>query len=182
MITISNKYLTLQSVTEEDAEFILELRTGQKGAFLNPTENNIQKQIDYIKKYKQKEANKEEYYFIIKLLDGEKIGTIRIYDIRGNSFCWGSWIIKEGTPSGYGGKSAFALYEFAFDYLGFEQSHFDVRKENKIVINFHKKCGAEIVDENNLDCFFIFTKEQYENARDNIYEKYHSPLDEVIIT
>lgn len=175
MITISNKYITFQSVSEKDAEFILELRTGEKGAFLNPTENNIQKQIDYIKLYKQKEANKEEYYFIIKRTSGEKIGTIRIYDIRGNSFCWGSWIIKEGVPSGFGGKSAFALYEFAFDYLGFKQSHFDVRKENPIV-EFYKNIGAEIVDENDLDYFFIFTKEQYKTARDNTYAKYHSPL------
>ncbi|MGQ7116015.1 hypothetical protein ACUOFC_65445, partial [Escherichia sp. TWPC-MK] len=51
-------------------------------------------------------------------------------------------------------ESALLVYHFAFVELGFEQSHFDVRKNNEKVIEFHKKMGAIEVSNNELDIFF----------------------------
>ncbi len=45
-----------------------------------------------------------------------------------------------------------------FYTLGFKQSHCYIRNENKKVIKFHEKMGAEIVCNNTLNTFFIYKK------------------------
>ena len=45
-------------------------------------------QVEWIQNYKEREANKLEYYFIIEdKLTKEKYGTVRLYDFREDSFC-----------------------------------------------------------------------------------------------
>ena len=39
-----------------------------------------------------------EAYFIIENSRRESLGTVRLYNSVGKSFCWGSWIIKDGAP------------------------------------------------------------------------------------
>lgn len=93
---------------------------------------------------KQQEVWLEKYsndsgqvYFIIFNKQGEKVGTVCLYDITNDSFCWGSWILKNGTPSNYSIESALLVYHFALS-LGFEKAHFDVRKGNGSVWKFQK--------------------------------------------
>ena len=52
---------------------------------------------------------------------------------------------------------------FAHKVLGYEKFHFDVRKENKKVISFHKAMGAKIVSENDKDFFFESSLKDYIN-------------------
>ena len=80
------------------------------------------------------------------------------------SFCWGSWIIKDGAPKTTAIESALQIYEFGFRKQSFDMSHFDVRKGNK-VIAFHKRFGAKIIGEDELNYYFYFFKEDYENIR-----------------
>ena len=49
----------------------------------------------------------------------------------------------------------------AFEELGFQQSHFDVRKDNLGVHNFHMRLGAEHINGNDLDNFYIYPASQY---------------------
>ncbi len=167
---IENKSIILRDVEVDDAEFILSLRCdSNKAKFLNKTENNIEQQKEYIKKYK---AKNNEWYFIIENKEHEPLGTVRIYDvINNNDFCWGSWIIKDGAPVATGIASAVLIYEYAFYKLNFTKVHFDVRKENRSVRNFHERFGAECIKENKLDSFYIYSKEKYEKIR-NRYIKY----------
>lgn len=58
-------------------------------------------------------------------------------------------------------RTIYEVKKFAFEKTGFDKFHFDVRKENKKVIRFHKMLGAKIVDENDIDYFFECTKEDY---------------------
>ncbi len=97
-----------------------------------------------------------------------------MYDFQKNSFCWGSWILKKGSPSYMAIESALLVYEFGFYGLGFLRAHFDVRKENRKVVAFHQKFGAKIVNQSELDWFFDFSREQYRATRD----KYHKYLAE----
>ena len=94
-----------------------------------------------------------------------------MYDFKGNSFCWGSWLIKEDAPKTAAIESALQIYEYAFYELGFLKSHFDVRKGNNNVISFHQRFGAKIVNENELDYFFIFEKIDYEITKEK-YKRY----------
>jgi hypothetical protein len=50
-------------------------------------------------------------------------------------------------------------------------SHFAVKKENERVVAFHKRFGADIVDEDELNYYFQIDKENYIRIR-NRYRKY----------
>lgn len=162
---IEAKTVGLRLVKPSDAEFIYNLRVnGNLNKYLSSVSGGVRNQRQWIEKYKEKEQDKEEFYFIIYRKDTqESIGTVRLYDFikDENSFCWGSWILNENKTRFSALESALLVYELAFNKLGFEQSHFDVRKNNIKVVGFHKKFGALKVNENELDYFFIYKKSDY---------------------
>ncbi|HUH56905.1 MAG TPA: GNAT family N-acetyltransferase, partial [Pseudomonadales bacterium] len=140
---LESKSIRLRFVEETDAEFILKLRLDEKyNQFLSSVTADLQSQKDWIKKYKSDEKNKKQFYFIIERLDGTPCGTVRVYDLKQDSFCWGSWILNEDKTRYAALESAFLVYKFGFEVLGFKKSHFDVMKGNERVISFHKKMGA----------------------------------------
>ena len=155
------KYVTLREVTVDDAEFILSLRCDEnKSKFLHKTEYNLENQIAYIKKYFE---IPDEWYFIIENKECEKIGTYRIYDVQGDSFCIGRWLMIDGVSPAESFESDWLLRMYGFDVLGFKKIHFDVRKGNKKVIAFHKMVGARITGETELDWLWEITRDEYVN-------------------
>ena len=169
---LSGKNINLRTVEIEDAYFIYTMRQNQnKTKYLSKVTGTVDSQKEWIKNYKQREEDKKEFYFIIESKNEEKLGLVRMYDFKNESFCWGSWLIKEDAPKTTAIESALQIYEFGFYKLGFEKSHFDVRKGNDKVIAFHRRFGAKIVDENELDYFFNFEKESYEITKKK-YKRY----------
>ncbi len=161
---VAGKNINLRDVEVEDAEFILSLRLNEKlNKYLSKTENDLARQIAWIRDYKTRE---NEYYFIIESKTGESYGTVRIYDIIGDSFSWGSWIITETSPAFAGIESALLVYEYAFDELGYNRSHFEVVKGNEKVIAFHERFGAVRVREDEEKYYFEITKDQYKITRE----------------
>ena len=129
---VRGKSINLREVELSDAEFILSLRINpDKNKYLSFTENNLNRQKDFINSYKK---SIQDYYFIICLSSGLPIGTMRIYDIKNESFCWGSWILSDEAYAHSALESALLMYDFAFYSLHYKYSHFDVRKENLNVI------------------------------------------------
>ena len=86
---------------------------------------------------------------------------MRVYDLQPSSFCWGSWLIKENAPTTTAIESALLLYEFCFGELSYKKAHFDVRKGNVRVIAFHKRFGATVVEEDELNLYFNYSLENY---------------------
>ena len=171
-MVIIGKNIHLRTVEIEDAEFIFSMRQNQnKTKYLSKVTGTVDSQKEWIKNYKQREEEKKEFYFVIESKDKEKLGLVRMYDFQDESFCWGSWLIKEDAPKTTAIESALQIYEFGFYSLGFERSHFDVRKGNDKVIAFHKRFGAKIVDEDELDYFFNFEKNDYEITKEK-YKRY----------
>ena len=169
---IYGKNINMRTVTTEDAEFIYNMRQNQnKTKFLSKVTGTVDSQKEWIKNYKQREEEKKEFYFVIESKDKRKLGLVRMYDFQDNSFCWGSWLIKEDAPKSTAIESALQIYEFGFYSLGFEKSHFDVRKENDKVIAFHQRFGAKIIDEDELNYFFNFEKSDYEITKEK-YKRY----------
>lgn len=157
---ISSKTVAIRYVAEEDAEFITRLRTDEKyNKYLSAVSGDVESQRAWIRNYKDDEARGLQYYFIVERLDGTRCGTVRIYDMKPESFCWGSWILNEEKTPYAALESAFLVYEFGFGYLGFNKSHFEVRKGNEKVVSFHQKMGAVKVGENELYDFFEIDKE-----------------------
>ena len=169
---IAGKNINLKTVEVEDAEFIYSMRQDVcKTKYLSKIDGTIDTQKEWIKNYKIKEKKKEEFYFLIESKKNERLGLVRVYDFKNNSFCWGSWLIKENAPKTTAIESALQIYEFGFNNLGYEKSHFDVRKGNARVIAFHKRFGAKIINEDKLDYFFDYTKKDYEKIKEK-YKRY----------
>jgi len=166
---LESNSIRMRFVEEKDAEFILSLRLDPKyNSFISKVNNDVVEQRAWISRYKILEDSKSEFYFIIERLDGTPCGTVRVYDLTPDSFCWGSWILNKNKTRYSAIESAMLVYEFGFSNLGFKKSHFDVMKENQNVINFHKKLGAEIVDEDDNNFYFEINEKEIEIARSRL--------------
>ena len=162
---IFGKNINLRLTEENDAEFIVKLRS-KRGEFLSKSSVDVEEQIKWIKKYKEREVKKLEYYFVIESKNGDsRFGVVRIYDIKEDSFCWGSWIIKDGSPFSSSIESALLVYDFCFFELKFKKTEFDVRRSNEKIVAFHKRFGAKIISEDDINYYFNFTKESYIEVR-----------------
>lgn len=172
MKTIEGKSINLRVAQIEDAEFILNLRLLQhKSQYLSPVENDLVKQKAWLEDYKQKEEQALEYYFVIENKQHENLGLVRVYDLQPDSFCWGSWLIKDGAPQTTAIESSLLVYEFGFSELGYRKAHFDVRKGNDRVIAFHRRFGAQVTHEDELNIYFNYKFEDYLKVKQK-YKRY----------
>lgn len=146
---VSGRHLVFRDADVSDAAFILALRTSAGASrFLSATAPDVQAQEAWLRRYA---TGTGQAYFVIQSRAGDPLGCVRLYDARGDSFCWGSWILKAGAPQSAAVESALIVYAFAIDHLGFRQAHFDVRKDNERVWQFHERFGAERIGETEAD-------------------------------
>jgi RimJ/RimL family protein N-acetyltransferase len=149
----------LRLAEPDDAEFILGLRLNPlRNKHLSRVENDIDAQKAWLNNYKNREKAGDEFYFIIRN-NGGAVGTLRIYDFRGPSFCWGSWIITPGLSTRIALASVYLVYKLAFDILGFQSSHFDVRIDNVSVNRFHQRMGAVLTSSDDANNYYTILKE-----------------------
>lgn len=125
-------------------------------------------QVAWLEDYVRKT---DQAYFIIESQVGRALGTVRLYDAQGDSFCWGSWILKEDAPKLAAIESALMVYAYAIDHLGFTKSHFEVRKGNEGVWRFHERFGATRVGETEQDYLYCIQPDKISTARQH-YKKY----------
>lgn len=171
--SVRGSRLSFRDATMADAEFILSLRTdASKNAFLSKTSNDLEVQRAWLTKYAQ---DSSQIYFIIEDSDGVPVGTVRMYDVQGSSFCWGSWILSDSAPKSSAIESTLMIYSLGLA-LGFDSSHFDVRKGNEKVWQYHERLGAIRTAETDLDYYYRFDKA----AMEAFIEKYSSRLPEGI--
>ena len=146
---IRGRSIVLRNASEADAAFILALRTDERRAqHLSETSTALSDQIAWLDRYA---ARPDEAYFIIESTTCDSLGTVRLYDAKDDSFCWGSWLMKSGAPHAAAIESALVVYAYALDKLGFMKSHFQVRKENERVWVFHERFGAVRVREHGAE-------------------------------
>lgn len=163
---LESKTINMRLVDEKDAEFILSLRLDDTyNKFLSKVSPDIDSQREWIKSYKLDELNKKQFYFIIERKDGTPCGTVRVYDMKDMSFCWGSWILNENKTRFAAIESAIMVYDFGFNILNYKKSHFEVIKDNTKVVSFHKKFGAIQVHEDDVNYYFEISKESVENSK-----------------
>lgn len=145
---IRGKTLVLRNAVVADAAFILSLRTNpKKSRHLSKVSDDLDAQVAWLINYEQRDT---EAYFIIEDVHGIPLGTVRIYDAQGDSFCWGSWILLENVPSSAAIESSLIVYAYALESLGFQSAHFQVKKANERVWRFHERFGAERTSENEV--------------------------------
>jgi RimJ/RimL family protein N-acetyltransferase len=165
--SVIGKTLIFRNARTEDAEFILSLRTDQeKSRFLSATSGDVAAQRAWLDGYASRD---DQVYFIIEY-QNEPIGTVRLYDPQGASFCWGSWILKDSRPRQAALESALMVYAYAVDHMGFSASHFDVRKGNERVWQFHERLDAKRVSETELDYLYVMDLAAIQDARRRLAE------------
>ena len=159
--------LSVRLVTEEDTAFIMGLRTDEnKSRFIHKTDNDIQKHLEWLNQYKQREREGRDYYFIYHDKNLNPVGLNRIYNIYEYYGTPGSWI----CPSSNTPETTIATYfigkDIAFEILGLDLLIFDVRKLNKSVWKLHQMLGAKRIGESDIDYYFSMSKVDYLKNRD----------------
>ena len=169
-----DKYgLHCRFVKEGDAEFIVKLRADEKRSrFIHETEADVEKQVIWIRKYKEREAKGEEYYFIYEI-NGEPFGVNRIYDRHEDHCTEGSWVCLPIEDSSKTIASALIIRDFIFEYFKFDYDFFNVSVGNNKVKKFHKISGATIIDQNEEEYTFRLRKEDYLQNRDWFIKTYN---------
>ncbi len=155
-------------VNEGDAGFITELRSHPKlGRHIHASDGDVQKQIEWTREYKKRERAGLDYYFIFSK-DGVDFGLCRIYNIDWTHLTYtsGSWIMRPGIEYDLAMTPSVIMGEIANDMLGLLVDIYDVRKENKQVLNFHRKIIKAIeYGETELDVLFMSTPETRKNSK-----------------
>jgi RimJ/RimL family protein N-acetyltransferase len=169
---LESKTIRLRLVEESDAEFILKLRLDERyNKYISEVNPDVDAQRAWIRGYKKEELEGKQFYFVIEKLDGTPCGTVRVYDLREDSFCWGSWILNENKTRFSALESAFLVYKFGFDVLGYRKSHFEVMNGNEKVVSFHEKMGAIRTGQDDVNSYFEITKISVDDVRAKLLEK-----------
>lgn len=169
---LQGKSVRLRLIEADDAAFVLKLRLDERyNQFLSSVNPSVEAQRLWIEGYKDDERAGRQFYFIIERHDGTPCGTVRIYDLREDSFCWGSWILN-GDKTRYAAlESAFLIYQIGFQHLGYHKAHFDVRKGNESVISFHEKMGALRTGEDEDNLYFEISEAAVLQFREHLLKK-----------
>jgi len=168
--TLERYGLTVRFATEGDTDFIMSLRTDKElTKHIHQTDNDINKHLEWFRKYKIRESEARDYYFIY-LKDGKPVGLNRIYNVFEYYGTIGSWICSPDNEIEVSMATNFLLMDIIFEYMNLDFTVFDVRKVNKHVWKLHKQCGAKQVGESDIDYYFVTTKQDYFSKRDALLE------------
>ena len=158
-LRVEGPSLVLRLVEPEDAAYLHGLRTDPRyNAHLSPVTGTVEDQRAWIERYKQREAAGEEAYFIIERRDGVPCGTVRLYDIEGTRFTWGSWILDASKPPKAAVESAVLSFGHGFDALDLAEAHIDVRHENSRAIAFYRRFGMTETGTDAQNIYFTYPR------------------------
>lgn len=131
----------------DDADFIFKVRNDPtRNTYLSPTSPDLSDQVEWLRSYEK--ASGQAYFVILDDLE-RPVGTVRLYDAKRLSFCWGSWALISGVPSRFALESALMVYHYAW-HLGFVGAHFQVKSANRSVCKFHERFGAVCTGDDGL--------------------------------
>lgn len=154
--------IALRLVQPDDAEYVYSLRANPiYSRYLSKVHGSVEDQRQWITSYKSREQDLRELYYVIERHNGVPCGVVRLYEIDGGSFTWGSWILDGNKTYKAALESAFLVYSVAFDILGLLRAHFKVDRENQATLSFHRSFGATETHASPTDIHFAYTRDQY---------------------
>ena len=106
------KYIFLRSVKEEDAEFIIRIRTDDKmNHFVHAIDNDVKKE----KRWNCDQHKRQGDYFfsLIRKRDGQILGTISVYNVKDGAGELGRWLSYGNSIENL--ESAVLAHDFAFN-------------------------------------------------------------------
>lgn len=172
-VVLEGEFCTLVPIREQDFESIIRLRNREKNRyFLNQkTELTLEQQKKWYEDYLVRDN--DIYWGIWKDKD-TLIGTVRIYNIHGDTCEEGSCIVDEdyAKEAPYAVEAKYLLTEYAFRTLRLKKIVNINKADNKVMNSFSKQQGFKLVKEVMMDgCRFYyyvldeqdFQKEKVEN-------------------
>lgn len=169
-------------VQESDAEFILNLRHNNRLNKYVHSVGTIEDQIRWTREYKKREREGLDYYFIFSK-DDTPIGLSRIYNIDWvhHTYTGGSWINVPGFEFDVSMIPSLIIDDIR-EALGLLVCIYDVRKDNKQVLRYHRKimCAYEY-GETNRDVLFLSTPETRANNKLRKFLGFPSPGNSIAI-
>lgn len=131
-------------VSEGDAKFIVMLRnTPELTRYFPRIDNDVEKQIEWIRNYKQREEQGCDYYFMFEF-HGERVGVYRIAEINEDStFMCGSLIFGNSLYKMASIAAMTMVHEIAFENLKLlkEVDYIGTHEDNRGLLILKKKMG-----------------------------------------
>lgn len=158
--------LVLRLIRPEDAQYVHGLRSDPAyNRHLSEIRGTAEDQRRWIEDYKAREAEGLEFYYVIERRDGVRCGLVRLYDLREDSFTWGSWILDANRPPKAALESAVLSFQVGFETLGRQKALVDVRVQNDHAIALYRRFGMAEMCRTEKDIYFVYPKARYETDR-----------------
>ena len=166
--------LHVRLVREEDAEFIVDLRTNAHNArYIHDTDVSVEAQRDWIRRYRVREEVGEEYYLLFEK-EGVPQGVYRIYKRHEDWCVTGSWVFSPDAQRNAALKAMIITHEIVFEELGHQYVHDvdGINEDNRGVINAMKSIGGkfweERIEEKGKYLQFDLQKQDFYKNRPNL--------------
>lgn len=140
---IQGKFVSLRSITLDDAEFSYNLRKDPRFVeIMGQSAPSSEAQREYIKNQREKEG---DYYFVVENRAGERIGLIGVYDIQGDR-------CEIGRELNIGAayetmEASILISEFALNDLHLKTSVSCIYKNNSKQLKKQRQLGIEPIRE-----------------------------------
>jgi len=159
---INGHSLNLRFVRPVDAAYIHQLRNDPtRNRYLSEVRGTIDDQRRWIDAYMTREASGGEFYYMIELSNGERCGTVRLYDIQPNFFTWGSWVLDHNKPRMAALESAMLSFGAGFLGLGLENARVEVLSQNTHAQAFYRRLGMRETHRTERETVFAYTRERF---------------------
>lgn len=167
MRCIEGPRLRLRLVLPDDAAYIHALRADPRyNQHLSAVTGSVEDQRAWIERYKDRESDGLELYYLIERLnDCTPCGVVRLYDIKDDSFTWGSWILDHNKPPKSALESAVLSFNVGFEQLGLPMALVEVRIGNDHALSFYRRLGMTELRRDDRDIYLIFPRARLEVDR-----------------
>lgn len=160
---ITGPGLTLRLIQPDDAEYVYDLRrTPAYNRYLSQVTGTAEDQRRWIEAYKQSEAEGRAFYYVIERHDGTRCGVVRLYDLEGTRFTWGSWILDHNKPPKAALESAVLSFGLGFRQLGLQEALVEVDVKNTHAEAFYRRFNMQETGRVGHEIHFRYTAAQYE--------------------
>jgi RimJ/RimL family protein N-acetyltransferase len=130
----------LRPVELRDAATILELRRDpDRSQFIHETAPSVEAQIRWLGAYFERAG--DYYWAVERRTDGTTEGFLGVYDVDGDVAEWGRWVLRPGSLAAP--ESAWLVHQAGFTLLGLESMITRTLVDNRAVVAFHARYGAE---------------------------------------
>lgn len=159
----------------EDAEFILSLRSNEKlSRHINPTSNDLEDQVNWLKEYKIREKEGKDFYIICLTEDKKtKLGLNRMYNITDDNFEFGSWLYSPDAGPNVAILGELFTKALAFEKLNFKICKMEAKKKNTRVVWYAKSYNPKFTGEDELNHYFESDYENFKAHRAKYLKMFH---------